>query len=610
MPTKKTKQKLKKLNDRGYATSSAPRKQASSSLDMQADEKVVWVSLALCDGGVRMTVGPATAAPAVAVDASPPAAAAVTRPVPPVDPVQALAAEQATRAEDAAAKSSGGAGPSKLPAACAATSGAVPQTAGARRREEARVRAAAAAEARVRAAAEQGDDEDDSVFMLDEEVGALSPRPQRAASDTPASCGRAERVSAPADYATAASPLGSSPAAGTLGSIPILGLPPVAQRSGESIDSNRAWRPTDTANNIPLDVYSTSAPADLSSCSAFPVLSSSPGSSILAAAPPSLTSASVAFAASASASTSTAPASTSTASASANTAAAASSASASALTPRASSTAEGSGAADTAAAAGPATPTCAECSDAESDSSEEGVMCAICHGNIQPLQVAMIRGCEHPFCGGCILNWALQKSKCPLCNVAFTHVWMYRQLDGEYNDYLVEESVQLLHSAAWFRKQHAPTRASHCDADAAAHDSETSQYHEMLQYRYGGGASDDEDEDYYYELQARLGGAKRAIGNRRFGEGGFVQGGRRAARASLAAPTTPGKKWSKGGESSASGGGDEPLTPGRGESGGSSQGGYSRKASIKAEKAAQKEAKKSARAEMVRSNKIAMGKAL
>ena len=70
-----------------------------------------------------------------------------------------------------------------------------------------------------------------------------------------------------------------------------------------------------------------------------------------------------------------------------------------------------------------------------------------------------------------------------------------------------------------------------------------------------------------------------------------MQGGRRAAKPSLAAPTTPKaaikpKKWASG-DSSVSGG-DEPLTPGRSESGGSSQGGYSRKASIKAEKAAQR----------------------
>lgn len=43
---------------------------------------------------------------------------------------------------------------------------------------------------------------------------------------------------------------------------------------------------------------------------------------------------------------------------------------------------------------------------------EEGVLCPICHSNIQPQEAALIRGCDHAFCNGCILNWALQKPKC------------------------------------------------------------------------------------------------------------------------------------------------------------------------------------------------------
>ena len=63
------------------------------------------------------------------------------------------------------------------------------------------------------------------------------------------------------------------------------------------------------------------------------------------------------------------------------------------------------------------------------------------------------RSCDHAFCNGCILNWAKQKPKCPLCQTPFTHLWLYRQLDGSYNDFLVEESVDMLLLATWFRKQ-------------------------------------------------------------------------------------------------------------------------------------------------------------
>ena len=81
---------------------------------------------------------------------------------------------------------------------------------------------------------------------------------------------------------------------------------------------------------------------------------------------------------------------------------------------------------------------------------------------------------------------------------------------------------------------YAPTHAQPGDADDA------DEYHEMLQYRFGGGAAEEYDEDYYYGLQDRLQGSSRAVGNRRWGEGGFVQGGRKAAKAkAMAPPGTP-----------------------------------------------------------------------
>lgn len=57
-------------------------------------------------------------------------------------------------------------------------------------------------------------------------------------------------------------------------------------------------------------------------------------------------------------------------------------------------------------------------------------------------------------------------------------------------------------------------------------------YHEMLQYRYGG-LVDAEDVDEYYEDLARRtrGSRQRAVGNRVFGSGGVMATGRRAARA-------------------------------------------------------------------------------
>jgi len=124
--------------------------------------------------------------------------------------------------------------------------------------------------------------------------------------------------------------------------------------------------------------------------------------------------------------------------------------------------------------------TVAEDAVVEAQEEEEGVLCAICHGNIQPQEAALVRGCDHAFCNGCILNWALQKPKCPLCQMGFTHLWLYKQLDGTYNDFLVEESVHMLLLSTWFRKQVVTEFTPQPEE-------EEDDYHEMLQYEYAGG---------------------------------------------------------------------------------------------------------------------------
>jgi len=225
---------------------------------------------------------------------------------------------------------------------------------------------------------------------------------------------------------------------------------------------------------------------------------------------------------------------------------------------------------------------------------EEGVMCAICHGNIKPMEVALVRGCDHPFCCNCILNWSQQKKKCPLCNTPFTHLWLYKMLDGTFNDYLVEESVDLLHCACWFRKavvtEFSPQPPEEDDDD----------YHEMLQYMYGGGGDVEDDEAYYYGIhegisRARLRG--RAVGNRMWGTGGIVQGGRRAARAT---PLTPTHSKTKGFSTPESSGTPPAASSSEHVGSSNSSGGYSRKAEIKAQKLAQKESQRDRRRELAR----------
>ena len=247
---------------------------------------------------------------------------------------------------------------------------------------------------------------------------------------------------------------------------------------------------------------------------------------------------------------------------------------------------------------------------------DEGVLCAICHGSIKPQEAALVRGCDHPFCVGCILNWALQRPKCPLCNTTFTHLWTYRMLDGTYNDFLVENHVELLTQTTWFKKQ-VSTDFSQRAVGAGEDDDD---YHEQLQYMYGGGLEDEDVRAYFDEMEDGLvgrrgGGGRRAFANRPWGSGGVVSAGRCQARARPQAPRvplTPSAKspkdcmdrgsCSRAGSSAAVAPELEGLSPDRGstEGGGNSAG---KRAMRKAEKALQRESQKERRREMAQGSK-------
>ena len=230
---------------------------------------------------------------------------------------------------------------------------------------------------------------------------------------------------------------------------------------------------------------------------------------------------------------------------------------------------------------------------------EEGVMCAICHGNIQPNEVALVRGCDHAFCSLCILNWATQKARCPLCLENFTHLWLYRRIDGTYNDYLFEESVDLLHCAVWFKKAVSAEYA----ARTAGPEDDEDDYHDHLQWMYGGAREAAEEHEYYDEMQEGLermrGGRQKAFGQRKWGNGGFVAGGgnRLAARVPAAPEPSSSKavatpRYSKKGFAAGSNCADAGGAP-CGPAG--SSGGGKRAADRKAEKQALKEAQKEKR---------------
>ncbi|XP_068494756.1 uncharacterized protein [Phaseolus vulgaris] len=107
-----------------------------------------------------------------------------------------------------------------------------------------------------------------------------------------------------------------------------------------------------------------------------------------------------------------------------------------------------------------------------------GGICAICLDEILLQETALVKGCEHAYC---------------------------------IQDYMFEESVCLLLRASWFKPLSVEEHVVHEDA-----------YEELEEYYP---YEDEEMEEAYYG-----GSSSVRIGNRRWGDNGYVRGGRQEAR--------------------------------------------------------------------------------
>ncbi|XP_062208113.1 uncharacterized protein LOC133909619 [Phragmites australis] len=174
-------------------------------------------------------------------------------------------------------------------------------------------------------------------------------------------------------------------------------------------------------------------------------------------------------------------------------------------------------------------------------------VCAICLDKIALQETALVKGCDHAYCVTCILRWASYKQTpvCPQCKHPFEFLSVHRSLDGCIHDYLFEESVCLLLRAAWFEP-----------LIIEAHEEvlEEEFYH---QYQYDDDEDDLDEETYYMSRSQSV-----RIGNRRWGDNGYIRGGRREARPrqaqndSDAGPSSTPKKT----ETSASGSGSGSVS--------------------------------------------------
>ncbi|PSR86779.1 hypothetical protein CEY00_Acc32404 [Actinidia chinensis var. chinensis] len=139
-------------------------------------------------------------------------------------------------------------------------------------------------------------------------------------------------------------------------------------------------------------------------------------------------------------------------------------------------------------------------------------ICAICLNKIMLQETALVKGCEHAYCVTCILRWATYKERptCPQCKHPFDFLNVHRSLDGSIHDYMYEESVCLLLRASWFMPLIVEDREE--------------VYEEVDDYYPYEEEEEDLDEEYYSRSSSLR------IGNRRWGDNGYVRAGRQEAR--------------------------------------------------------------------------------
>ncbi|MED6177514.1 hypothetical protein PIB30_098835 [Stylosanthes scabra] len=133
-------------------------------------------------------------------------------------------------------------------------------------------------------------------------------------------------------------------------------------------------------------------------------------------------------------------------------------------------------------------------------------LCAICLDNIPLQDTALVKGCEHAYCVTCILRWATYRER-----VTCPHI----------QDYMFEESVCLLLRASWFQPLKVEKHVEHEDAFDLVEEFYPYQY----DYEYDEEEDDDDLDEVYYGSSSSL-----RIGNRRWGDNGYVRSGRLEAR--------------------------------------------------------------------------------
>jgi len=171
------------------------------------------------------------------------------------------------------------------------------------------------------------------------------------------------------------------------------------------------------------------------------------------------------------------------------------------------------------------------------------IACAICLTRPLARDVVLVASCLHAYCAKCLVRWygverrrreranGVSDARCPCCTRPFSCVLARRALDGseDAEGYLRSESMALLARARWCGGD-AETEAEGEDEGWSADDDD----------------GDDDGDDVEVEVRTRR---RVVLGNRRFGNGGFVANGgsRTFARPTRDARASRGKGTKGGG---------------------------------------------------------------
>lgn len=187
--------------------------------------------------------------------------------------------------------------------------------------------------------------------------------------------------------------------------------------------------------------------------------------------------------------------------------------------------------------------------------------CSICLHPPQDTSRSLIPSCGHTFCAPCVLSWSFIRSACPLCKAAFSSLVVRRHLDGQVvpDGGWIEEPISLLRRASWVRLEQVNDRVADVQGVFVPVRSST----EIATNRNGlpsmqatsasGPATrasrhwedeemEEEREKNFWEEEERQWQEQRRgvklLGNRRYGQNGYVSSGRMVARATARQPAS------------------------------------------------------------------------